>query len=83
MFDLLKARSLRVRQARLPGFIDQIQAARLSYLGSDALLELAGAGASIERSKLPGLIVEAGCALRGSAIVMAGTKARARELRVF
>jgi asparagine synthase (glutamine-hydrolysing) len=47
------------------------------------LLDLADAVLDIERVKLPGAIVEAGTALGGSAIVLARSKASAREMWVY
>ena len=56
---------------------------RLTYLSRPALLDLSEAVLHIEASGLPGAIVEAGCALGGSALVLASAKSRARPLLVF
>lgn len=55
----------------------------LTYLEPRALRELFDAVAAIEAQRLPGLLVEAGCALGGSAIVITAAKARARPFRVY
>jgi len=52
-------------------------------LKGDALWELAEAVQSIERSGVEGVIVEAGCALGGSALVLAAAKSVGRQFFVF
>ena len=61
----------------------QARAEHLTYLKPDHLRELAAAVLEIERRSLPGLIVEAGTARGGSAIVMAAAKAAARPMKVY
>jgi asparagine synthase (glutamine-hydrolysing) len=56
---------------------------RLTYLSRPALLDLADATLEVEARGVPGAIVEAGCALGGSILVLASAKARARPLLVF
>lgn len=55
----------------------------LSYLDEGALSDLAGAVALIEKRNIPGSIIETGCALGGSAIVMSGAKSRWRKLYCY
>jgi len=55
----------------------------LSYLEPVALDDLARAVLDVERAERSGAIVEAGCGLGGSAIVMAAAKARSRPLYVY
>ena len=43
----------------------------MTYLGKDALLDLYKQVSRIEKDKIKGLFIEAGCALSGSAIVIA------------
>jgi asparagine synthase (glutamine-hydrolysing) len=56
---------------------------RLTYLGYDALSDLECAVRRIEATNVPGLIVEAGCALGGSSVVLASAKRRERPLRLY
>jgi asparagine synthase (glutamine-hydrolysing) len=55
----------------------------LTYLEPVALRELAAAVRDVEDAGLPGMLVEAGTALGGSAIVMAAAKGPARPLAVY
>jgi asparagine synthase (glutamine-hydrolysing) len=61
----------------------RIKRSRLSYLDFRALNDLAQATDQLESNHLEGCIVEAGCALGGSAIMLAATKSKNRELQVF
>jgi asparagine synthase (glutamine-hydrolysing) len=56
---------------------------RLTYLTVPALLELHQAAARVEADNLPGIFVEAGCALGGSAIVLAASKRAERPFYVY
>jgi colanic acid/amylovoran biosynthesis protein len=56
---------------------------RLTYLDLGALTDLATAAREIDRGNVPGLIVEAGTALGGSAIVLATTKSHDRAMRCY
>jgi Macrocin-O-methyltransferase (TylF) len=71
----------------LPPAIEQtIAKAReehLTYLQAQHLRALAAAVLELERAQLPGLIVEAGTARGGSAIVMAAAKAPGRPMKVY
>jgi hypothetical protein len=55
----------------------------LTYLKEDNLRELAAMVIDADRGTLPGLVVEAGTALGGSAIVMAAAKDRSRPMKVY
>ena len=54
--------------------IDQVIRQNLTYLDYSALLDLAEAVTSVESERVNGIIVEAGCALGGSALVMPAAK---------
>ena len=60
-----------------------VRAEGLTYLNPAALADLHDRVAEAEANGTPGLLVEAGCALGGSAIVMASARSSARELRVY
>jgi hypothetical protein len=63
--------------------ITRVRAEHLTYLKTANLRELAAIVADIEREQLGGLIVEAGTALGGSAIVLAAAKAPERPMKVY
>jgi hypothetical protein len=63
--------------------IGQVRSDHLTYLSSDALFDLRHRAKDIETRGVSGAIVEAGCALGGSAIVLARSKSRGRDLFVY
>lgn len=63
--------------------IERVGQEHLSYLSGANLAMLARLVVSLERDGLPGLLVEAGTARGGSAIVMAAAKARERPMKVY
>ena len=80
-------RELRRGRNALPDAVErtiaQVREERLTYLKPVHLRELAVAVRDAERAGLEGLIVEAGTARGGSAIVMAAAKAPARPMKVY
>lgn len=63
--------------------IHGVMKARLTFLERMALKDLSKLVIQIERQNMPGAIVEAGCALGGSAIVLASAKKPERPLYVY
>lgn len=63
--------------------ITRVRDERLTYLTAEALADLAEAVDDIERRGTEGIIVEAGAALGGSAVVLATAKAPGRALAVY
>ncbi len=63
--------------------IARIRAEKLSYLSDTKLASLAQTCRSIQQAQVPGLFLEAGCALGGSAIFIASLKSPDRELRIY
>jgi hypothetical protein len=55
----------------------------LSYVGVLGLRTLAGAVLDLETAGVPGVLIETGTALGGSAIVMAAAKSTGRSMRVY
>jgi asparagine synthase (glutamine-hydrolysing) len=55
----------------------------LSYLGKEALSDLARVMGEINEAKIPGTVIETGCALGGSAIILAAAKGPTRPLQVY
>jgi O-methyltransferase len=82
---LKKARAERAYD--LPEDVEQaiatVRAEHLTYLKPGNLRELAGAVLDVEKRGLDGLVIEAGTARGGSAIVMAAAKAPERPMKVY
>ena len=70
-------------RTRAPGIVGKVRAGRLTYLNEEALVELQQEVRWVEEAGLQGMLIEAGCALGGSAIVMAAAKAPNRALHVY
>ncbi len=92
----LRAARTEVREARaqlaerayaLPPEVEEtiarVRAEHLTYLKPDGLRALAAGVRDAETARLPGLVIEAGTALGGSAIVMAAAKAPERPMKVY
>lgn len=60
-----------------------IKAAELTYLGSQDLFNLYDGAKSVEERGVPGLFIEAGCALGGSAIAIGKAKSPQRKFRLY
>jgi predicted O-methyltransferase YrrM len=63
--------------------IERVIRERLTYLGKDALSLLDLHARQIEEQGVPGAILETGCALGGSSIVIAAAKSAARPLVLY
>lgn len=63
--------------------MSRIHAAKLTYLSDRKLASLVTTARAIEEAGLPGVFLEAGCALGGSAILLASVKRADRPLQVF
>ena len=78
------AEPLRVRlPPRVRDVIADVRAQKLSYLTRPALADLARVVRLADREGIPGVLIEAGTARGGSAIVIAAAKRPRRELRVY
>jgi macrocin-O-methyltransferase TylF-like protien len=71
------------RRKALPAVIEAVRKDSLSYLSEAALHDLHDEVTRFERDGAPGVLIEAGCALGGSAIVMTAAKAPTRPLFVY
>lgn len=63
--------------------VRQVRKRRLTYLGYDALSDLERTVRGLDATRVPGILVEAGCALGGSTVVLGTAKRPARRLRVY
>ena len=68
---------------RVEEAIGRARAEHLTYLKPNHLRDLAAIVQELERKQVPGLVIEAGTARGGSAIVMAAAKAPARPMKVY
>ncbi len=68
---------------RVHAVIDQVRDEKLTYLSEKNLEALAVMVAEADRAGRPGLVIEAGTALGGSAIVMAAAKSPERPMKVY
>ena len=75
--------TLTTEERHLLDIASNITAKNLSYLGTEAIYELAQVARDNEKAHLEGAIVETGCALGGSAIALAYAKSRERQLFVY
>ncbi|MCB0211823.1 MAG: class I SAM-dependent methyltransferase [Anaerolineae bacterium] len=67
----------------IASFIKKVKNENLTYLTTDALIDLGEVTLQIEASGLEGIIVEAGCALGGSAVILAKSKHSGRNFSVY
>jgi asparagine synthase (glutamine-hydrolysing) len=67
----------------IPPVVQAVHENGLTYLGENALLDLYEQVRRVEDEHLEGRLIEAGCALGGSAIVIAAAKAKERHLYVY
>jgi predicted O-methyltransferase YrrM len=72
-----------IRALRRERLIRGVRRERLTYLEREALTDLWERVSEAERRGLAGTLLEAGCALGGSALVMAGAKRPERSLLVY
>ena len=63
--------------------LSRIRASKLTYLSDEKLASLANTCDAIEEEGLPGIFIEAGCALGGSAILIATLKTTERPFLVY
>lgn len=63
--------------------VQEVRSQKLTYLGRQALTDLHDVVRRLEQERIDGLILEAGVALGGSAIILARSKATARPLYLY
>jgi len=79
----LVSRILAIFGPPLPQVVRTIKADKLSYLSQEALSDIYYSIKEIEQAGIQGTLIEAGCALGGSAIVIATAKSQTRPLNVY
>jgi Macrocin-O-methyltransferase (TylF) len=75
--------AFKIRHRNVANVIEGVQQRKLSYLRRSALSDLARLAIKYETNKTAGAIIEAGCALGGSAIVLAAAKSKSRQEYVY
>lgn len=83
MLEMLRAGTRKLIDASLPKVIHSVRRQSLTYLEASALLDLYKRIQVVERRGKEGILIEAGCALGGSAIVMAAAKSKTRPLFLY
>lgn len=68
---------------KVPPIVRKVRAEGLTYLNVEALTELQREVRRIEEAGMEGILIEAGCALGGSAIAIAEAKAPGRAMYVY
>jgi hypothetical protein len=63
--------------------INKIKKKRLTYLEEQAMLDLKNCILSIEERKVEGIMMEMGCALGGSAILISSNKQQQRSFKIY
>lgn len=66
-----------------PAVVTRIYREHLTYLSRLALAELHRGAGEVERDAVPGVMIEVGCALGGSALVIATAKAAGRRFEIY
>jgi asparagine synthase (glutamine-hydrolysing) len=79
----LRLAEVSVTSPRLFRVLLQVRRHKMTYLAYDALLDLMNSVQQVEDHEIEGIAIEAGCALGGSAIVMAAAKQMKRPLFVY
>lgn len=79
----VQLRAIDPPQSDLASVIRRVRAERLTYLTGDRLASIAEACGRVESAGVPGAFIETGCALGGSAIVIAKCKSPGRVLRIY
>lgn len=67
----------------IQGLIKRVRMEKLTYLPRQRLASLSSTCNAIENSQLPGIFIEAGCALGGSSILIAALKDKKRPLFIY
>lgn len=63
--------------------ITKIKEKRITYLSLERMASIAASSRLIEQLQIPGIIIEAGCALGGSSVLIASIKDPTRKLEIY
>lgn len=70
-------------KGKIPGAIYKVKAKRLTYLSTESLFDLSRAVEDLDIQKVDGGIIEAGCALGGSSIIISQSKSKERAFKIY
>jgi asparagine synthase (glutamine-hydrolysing) len=79
----IRLHALGLRYPKIASSIRRVKQDNLTYLNFHELLNLTNIALRIEKQKIPGAFIEAGCARGGSAIVIAASKQDERAFFVY
>lgn len=83
IYTIIRKVISRIRANKAEKLVDKILESKLTYLSKDALLLIDNTIRIIEKNNIQGDFIEAGCALGGSAILIAKTKKNGRTFKIF
>lgn len=83
LLSSLKFKNFYRQNKEVWSIINKVHNEHLTYLEIDALCDLAQVAILNEKKQLNGIIIEAGCALGGSAIVLGSAKSKARKAFIY
>ena len=70
-------------KGKIPSSIYKVRAKKLTYLSTKSLFDLSRAVQELDRQKVNGEIIEAGCALGGSSIIISQSKSTNRAFKIY
>jgi asparagine synthase (glutamine-hydrolysing) len=83
LFSEIDFKIFSIKNPEMAGIIEAIISQGLSYLEKQTICDLVKIAMNNERRGVKGIIIEAGCALGGSAIAIASAKSKERPLYVY
>lgn len=72
-----------ITPSNIPNIILDVRDNNITYLDEEALLDLSNVITQIENNRVEGVLIETGCALGGSSIVIAAAKKKDRKFLVY
>lgn len=81
--DQVHLAAVGVKYPKIAQTIRDVKREKLTYLSFHELLNLTGIAQSIQKQNTPGVFIEAGCALGGSAITLAASKPHDRPFYIY
>ena len=80
---LFSLANIYIRDKETYAVIRRVRREKLTYLEHNALMDLYNRMRQVERENRSGIVVEAGCALGGSSLVIAAAKSQARPFKIY
>lgn len=70
-------------KGKIPSSIYKVKAKKLTYLSTESLFDLSQAVQDLDNQEVEGEIIEAGCALGGSSIIISQSKSKERGFKIY